>query len=125
MLTDDDLSTLGVPADAQLSILDLHHRFHDKKPNTFSSYKYTHWPQLQALQVETFVKFYLCLAANLLQFNILLMPFNGIELQFAEYNLCIPSIGYSLYKQHTQALWSILAALLPTNQHEVKAHVTL
>ena len=65
-LTDNDLSTLGVPADAQLSILDQHYRFRDKKPNTYSSYKYTHWPQLDVLQVETFVKFYVCLAVNLL-----------------------------------------------------------
>jgi len=53
------------------------------------------------------------------------MPFNGIQLQFAEYVLCIPGIGYSLYKQHMQALWSILSPLLPTNRHEVKAHDTL
>ena len=109
MLTDDNLSTLGVPADAQLYILDLHYWFRDKKPNTYSSYKYSsykykHWPQLDVLQVEAFIKFYACLAVNLLQFNILLMPFNGIQLQFVEYGLCIPGIGYSLYKQHTQAL---------------------
>jgi len=124
-LTDDYLSTLGVPADAQLSILDLHYRFRDKKHNTYSSYKYTHWPQLDVLQVKTFVEFYACLAVDLLRLNILLMPFNGIQLQFAEYSLCIPGIGYLLYKQHTQALWSILAPLLPTNQHVVIAHVTL
>jgi hypothetical protein len=65
-LTDTDLSTLGVPADAQLSILDMHYWFRDKKPNTHTSYKYTHWPQLDVLQVETFVEFYACLAVNLL-----------------------------------------------------------
>ena len=65
-LTENNLGTLGVPADAQLSILDLHYQFCDEKPNTYSSYKYTHWPQLDVLQVETFVKFYACLAVDLL-----------------------------------------------------------
>ncbi len=124
-LTDTDLHTLGVPADAQLAVLDLHYRFCNKKPNTYTSYKYTHWPQLDVLQVETFVEFYASLSVDLLCFNILLIPFNGIQLQFVEYGLCIPGLGYSLYKQHTQALWSILAPLLPTTRHEVKAHVTL
>jgi len=55
-----------VPEDAQLSILDMHYRFCDKKTNTHTSYKYTHWPQLDVLQVETFVKLYACLAVNLL-----------------------------------------------------------
>ena len=57
-LTNDDLNILGVPADTQLAILDLHYRFHDKKPNTYSSHKYTHWPKLEFLTVDTFVEFY-------------------------------------------------------------------
>jgi len=53
------------------------------------------------------------------------MPFNGIQLKFAEYGLCLPGIRYLLYKQNTQALWSILAPLFPSTWHEVKAQVTL
>jgi hypothetical protein len=57
-LTNNDLNILGVPADAQLAILDLHYCFCNKKPNTYSSHKYMHWPKLDVLQVDTFVKFY-------------------------------------------------------------------
>jgi hypothetical protein len=56
-LTDNNLRTLGVPADAQLSILDLHYWFRNKKSNVHSSHKYTHWPRLDVLQANTFVKF--------------------------------------------------------------------
>jgi len=53
------------------------------------------------------------------------MPFNGIQLKFAEYGLCLPGIGYLLYEENTQALWSILVPLLPSTWHEVKAQVML
>ena len=56
-LTDNDLNILGVPADAQLAILDLHYCFCNKKPNTYSSHKYMHWPKWDVLQVDTFVEF--------------------------------------------------------------------
>ena len=57
-LTNDDLNILSVPADAQLAILDLHYCSHDKKPNTYSSHKYTYWPKLEFLTVDTFFEFY-------------------------------------------------------------------
>jgi hypothetical protein len=118
-----DLEQLHVHEDTHLSIVETHRRLRDSTPNTTGAFKFTRWPTLDVLQPVPFVEFYSLLSSALIMFHIALTPFNGIQLANEAYGLFIPGLGYTAYKQHSQALWSIIHTLLPTTRSDIKTHI--
>ncbi len=122
-LTEGNLWALHVPPDTWLSIIDTHFKImsaythHDSYnrpgPNLGGARKYMDWPKLMTLSVDAFVEFYGRLTRDCASFDIGLMPFAGIELQFGHDGLCLPGLVVTIAYEHTRALWSLLAKLLP------------
>jgi hypothetical protein len=122
-LTEGDLRALHVPPDTRLSIIDAHFKImsaytrHDSynRPgsNLGGAQKYTNWPKLTTLSVDSFVEFYGRLTGDCASFDIGLTPFAGINLWFKHDGLCLPGLGVTIAYEHARALRSLLAKLLP------------
>jgi hypothetical protein len=106
-----------------LSIIDVHFKimfvytrldsYQRPGPNLGGARKYTDWPKLTTLSVDTFVEFYGWLTGDCASFDIGLMPFAGINLQLRHDSLCLPGLGVTIAYKQARALWSLLAKLLP------------
>ncbi len=121
-LTEDDLRALHVPPDTRLSFIDAHFKImlpyshHDSHsrpgPNLGGARKYTDWPKLTTLSVDTFVEFYGRLTEDCASFNISLTPFAGIVLRYGHDGLCLPGLKMTIAYEHARALWLLFLKLL-------------
>jgi hypothetical protein len=81
-------------------------------PNLDGAWKYTDWPKLTTLSVDTFVEFYGRLTGDCTSFNISLTPFAGIVLQYDHDSFCLPGLKMTIAYEHARALWLLLLKLL-------------
>ena len=135
-LSERALSKLGIPQDHHFTIIESHELLmvnwskittNDdgttittstsssarSGPRESYALTYTSWPDLTALTSDCFADFYRSLRRHLMQFNMVLMPLEGIVLTYAEHTLCIPGTGLRKYQRMGSSLFLLLDKVLP------------
>ena len=89
--------------------------------------KFQGWTELPQSGVtpEKWVEFYTSLQLMALQYGIGLMPFEGLDLQYAQggHAFCLCGLGYRVFRQMGSSLFLIIQKLLPTTDPQVVSKV--
>ena len=102
---------------------------HGRSPSYLQSdaLKFTGWTDLPQSGVtpEKWVEFYTALQLMAIQFGIGIMPFEGLDLQYAQggHAFCICGLGYRVFRQMGSSLFLIIQKLLPTSDPQVVSKV--
>lgn len=128
LLDDAILRSLGVPSspvELCVNMIQQHARMLDSFPDEHHAMKFTHWPMLEDLEMDTFVEFYRKFSATCARFNIAVTPFRAINSACEEHGLCLPGLGFRRYLEHGNAIFPVLERILPTNKPAVAAQVEM
>ena len=89
--------------------------------------KFTGWTDLPQSGVtpEKWVEFYTALQLMALQYGLGLMPFEGLDLQYAQggHAFCLCGLGYRVFRQMGSSLFLIIQKLVPTSDPQVVSKV--
>ena len=96
-------------------------------PNHHEAIKHIGWPELprEGVTPERWVEFYTDLQLMSNYFNIGIMPFEALDLRYADggHALCICGLGYSIFTKMGTSLFLIVQRLLPMSVPEISTKV--
>jgi hypothetical protein len=96
-------------------------------PNHYDAIKHTGWQALprDGVTPERWVEFYTALQLMGNYFNIGIMPFDALDLRYADggHALCVCGLGYSIYTRMGTSLFLIVQKLLPLSVPEISTKV--
>jgi hypothetical protein len=132
MLTEDNLTSVGVLGEYYDTVLESHDQMignncFQSGPDTRGALKHPAWDRLLDISPEGWMEFYKSLRCNSIYFGIVLTPFEAFIMKYSKrgHGLCLCGLGVKGYQQMGHALFAILQQLLPASNSFIKSQLEL